>query len=131
MKSSSLLLERDLQTELDISGASGTDDRVPGIDVGSAAGSADTRGRRGVILSAAGARRRAIRVGEDGTIEEIEELRAELHAEAFFEGEVLKDREIHVPEARVAEDIAAHGAKCAKYGRDHDRISGDEAAARA
>src|ERR1700674_4302906 len=128
MKNANLLLEPDLQTELDIPGAPGTDDRVPGIDVGSSAGPAETRGRPGVILSSTSAGRCAVRIGADGVIEQIEKLGPELDAIALLEREVLENREIHVLEARVPEDVPAHRAKGSFGGRSHDRVAGNEAA---
>jgi len=62
-------------------------------------------------------------------IEQVEELDPELGAVPFLELEGLEYREIHVLEARVAEDVPAHRAKGSGLGRNHHRLAGHVAAA--
>ena len=121
-------LERELQTKLNVPRGSRTHDRVPGIDIGSSACPAEAGGCRGVILSTTGPGRRAERVGEDGVIEQVEELRPELDRIPLLEPEVLEYRKIKVLEARVPEDVPAHCSKSSRFGWDHDGVSGNEAA---
>ena len=92
-------LELDLQTDLDGPSISGTDERVPGHDIRGADCGAESRRRRRVIVSSAGAIRRPVRILNDGVIEHIEDLGTELNAISLLEREVLEDRQIHVPEA--------------------------------
>src|SRR5207249_12177337 len=62
-------------------------------------------------------------------IEHVEELGAKLRAVSLRELEGLEYREIHVLEARVAEDVPAHRAKGSLPGRNHHRLAGHVAAA--
>src|SRR5918998_6771482 len=49
----------------------------------------------------------AVRVGEVGPVEEVEELRAELAAHGLRERQVLHHREVHVLLPRPRQDVAA------------------------
>src|SRR5215831_14988127 len=64
-------------------------------------------------------------------IEQVEELGPELRAARLLELERLENREIHVLEARIAEDIPAHGTEGSELGRNHHRspVRGHVAAA--
>src|SRR5262249_715710 len=64
-------------------------------------------------------------------IEHVEELGAELRAVPLRELEGLEYGEIHVLEARIAEDIPAHDAEGSGLGRNHHRsaVRGHVAAA--
>ena len=57
-------------------------------------------------------------------IEYVEELGPELGAVPLLDLEVLEYGEIHVLEARIAEDIPAHGAEGSGLGRNHHRLAG-------
>src|SRR6266478_10242653 len=56
-------------------------------------------------------------------IEHVKELDPELGVEPLLEREVLEYGEIHVLEARVAEDIPAHGAEGTTLGRNQNRFT--------
>src|SRR5579872_3672302 len=124
-------LEHELQPKLHYAGASRTDDRATSYVVGCAPRRAE-RGRGRGINSAVSRTtiRCAVRIGDDGAVEQIEDFNPELGAEPLADRESLEDREIHAPEALVAEDVPAHGAKRSSYGRNHDRVAGHEAATR-
>ena len=62
-------------------------------------------------------------------IEQVEELGPELRAVLFLKLERLENREIHILEARIAEDVPAHGAEGSGLGRNHHRLAGHVAAA--
>src|SRR5215468_10153628 len=64
-------------------------------------------------------------------IEQVEELGPELRAARLLELERLENREIHVLEAGIAEDIPAHRAEGSGLGRNHHRspVRGHVAAA--
>jgi hypothetical protein len=53
----------------------------------------------------------SIHTAEDRMVEHIEEFGSELYAESLFEFPILKYREVHDLERRVAEVIAAHISK--------------------
>src|SRR5437867_13341250 len=112
--------EHQLQPELHHTVASRTDERIAGRDVGRGAPTTEPAWARGIIAEV-GAIRCAVRIGDNGVIEQVEDLGPELGAVPFLELEVLEYREIHVLEGRVAEDVAAHGAKGSLPGRKHHR----------
>src|SRR5438046_10748281 len=62
-------------------------------------------------------------------IEDVEELDPELGVVSLLEREVLEHGEIDVLEARVAEDVPAHGAEGSSLGRYQYRFAGYVAAA--
>jgi len=59
-------------------------------------------------------------IGKIGMVEHVEEFGAELSAETFPELPILRDREIPVPKAGIAEDIAAHRAFGSDGWREHN-----------
>ena len=126
-------LEGELHPELNVAAASRTDERIAGGHVGCGTPAAERAGSPHVIGSTGGAAiaiRRPVGIGDDGLIEDVKELDAELSVVPLLEGEVLEYGEIHVPEGRVAEDIPAHGAEGPWGGWSHDRVAVYEAATR-
>ncbi len=115
--------EGKLQPELHHAAASRTDEGITGRDVGRGAPTTEPAWARR-IPSKLGTIRRAVRIGDNGMIEHVEELGAELGAVSLRELEGLEYREIHVLEARVAEDVPAHRAKGSGLGRNHHRFAG-------
>ena len=109
-------LKREFQSELDIAGGSRTELRIAGHYIGCAAAAAKRGWCRGVV-AAKPAIRRPVRVGDDGMVEQVKHLDAELGAVPLLERELLKYGEVHIPEARIAEDIPAHVAKGPRVGR--------------
>src|SRR5438128_1325567 len=97
----SSLSECELQAELHDAAASRTNQRVAGRYVGRRASAAEAGRSRGVI-AATPAIRRAVRIGDEGVIEDVKELNAELGAKPFLVLEVLEQGEIHVLVALVA-----------------------------
>src|ERR1700680_3043704 len=61
-------------------------------------------------------------------IEQVKGLHPELGAEPLLPPELLEHGEIHVLEARVAEDVPAHISECSRRGRSHNRFAGRVAA---
>src|SRR5580692_454800 len=61
-------------------------------------------------------------------IEQVKDLRPELGAEPLLPPELLEHGEIHVLEARVAEDVPAHISEGSRRGRSHNRFAGRVAA---
>ncbi len=119
-------LEGELQPELNVAAAPRTDQGIAGGHVGCGTPAAERAGGAHVIgstRSAAITVRRTVRIGDDGLIEDVKELDAELSVVPLLEGEVLEYGEIHVLEGRVAEDVPAHGAKGSRLGRNHDRVA--------
>ena len=111
--------ENQLQAELNRARASRTHGRVGGGDVRSGTAAAEaTRGRiiEAVTILA------AIRIGEVGVVENVEELRPELGAEALAEMPVLRQREVHVAETGIGENVAAHVAERPQCRRNHDGV---------
>src|ERR1700730_1591541 len=107
-------LERELHSQLHHAAASRTNQRIAGYDVGCAAPAAERAGGAQVIGAtrrAASAIRCAPRISDDGVIEDVKEFDAELGVVPFLERQVLKYGQIHVLEARVAEEVSAHRAK--------------------
>src|ERR1700694_356032 len=62
-------------------------------------------------------------------VQGVEELEPELGVEPLLEREVLEYREVHVLEARVAEDVPAHRAIGSGLVRNHHRVALHDAAA--
>src|SRR5882762_7323257 len=122
-------LEGELQPELHHATASRTDQRIGGRVVGRGAAAAKRAAGRRVIAETR-AIRCAVWIGDIGVIENVKELHPELGAEPLLERETLEHGEIHVLEARVTEDVPAHGAKGSGRGRQHDRVADHEAATR-
>src|SRR5882762_7748471 len=122
-------LERELQPDLNHAATSRTDQRIARCHVGCGAPAAERAGARGVVAEKS-AIRCAVWIGDDGMIEQVKELGPELGSVSLPVREGLEYREIHVLEARVAEDVPAHRAKGSEHGRNHDRSAGHEAAAR-
>src|SRR5579859_288383 len=85
------LLENQFQAELYRARASRTHGRVGGGDVGSGAAAAEARHRRIIEAETILA---TIRIGEVGMVENVEELSAELRAEALAQMPVLSNREV-------------------------------------
>src|SRR3974390_2238551 len=56
-------------------------------------------------------------------VEQVEELRAELHVEAFRKPEVLHGRKIDVLKAKVAEQVSAHSAESADGRWQHHGVA--------
>src|SRR5208337_121074 len=104
--------ENKLQAELNRARASRTHGRVGGGDVGSGTTAAEaTRGRiieAETILP-------AIRIGEVGMVENVEELSPELGAEALAKMPVLRQREIEILETGIGENVASHGAEGSQW----------------
>src|ERR1039458_7568572 len=92
--------ENKLQAELHRARASRTHGRVGGGHVGS--GTTASEARRGRIIEAETILP-AIRIGEVGMVENVEELRPELGAEALAKVPVLRQREVHVIDKRRRE----------------------------
>src|ERR1700686_1299304 len=113
-------LKNKLQTKLYGATAARTDHRVGSSDVGS--GASTPEARRGRIVEAETILA-AIWIGKIRMIENVEELRAELSAEALAEMEVLRHREIHVAETRIRENVASHGAEGPQCWGNHDGVS--------
>src|SRR5271165_5007665 len=79
--------ENELQTELNVAGAAGSDHRVGHGDVGRGAGAAERIGYGRIDLKERGIH--SIRIGEGGMVEDVEELDAKLRAQSFLDGPVL------------------------------------------
>ena len=122
-------LESELQPKLYRAVASRTDDWIAGGEVGRLTPAAERRGGRGII-AVMRAIVCAVGIGDGGAIEDVKYLEAELGSEALLEREVLEYGEIPIPEAIVAEDVPAHGAKGSSLGRSHNRVACYVAAAR-
>src|SRR4051812_29312410 len=90
---SDLSSEEKLEGELNLA-------RRAGVARGEARVGDDAEGRAAGLRDAAG-------LPEVGVVEDVEELRAELHAHVLGEVRVLDDREVHVVEARADDDVAA------------------------
>ena len=73
----------------------------------------------------------AERIGNVGVVENVEEFRPELRAEAFGKLPGLADGEVPVAESCIAKDVPAHGAKRPERGRQHHRTAIDVTAERA
>src|SRR5260370_38470136 len=56
-------------------------------------------------------------------VQEVEEVSAELRGETLAELPVFVDGEVPVLEARVPEDVAAHGAKCSRCRWGHNGVT--------
>src|SRR5712691_10574054 len=104
MKSPRLLLEGQLQPELQHAAASRTDQRIASHDVGCAAPAAERVAARRVVAGKP-AIRCAVRIGDDGVVKQVKDVGPELGSVPLLVGEGLEYGEIHVPEARVAEDV--------------------------
>src|SRR6266571_2953362 len=119
--------ERELHPQLHHAAASRTDEGIASGDVGCGAPAAERAGGPHVIgstRSAAIAIRCAVRIGNDGVIEDVKDFDPKLGAVPLLEPEGLEYGEIHVSEARVAEDVPAHRAKGSPLGRNHNRLAG-------
>src|SRR5207245_6580370 len=99
--------ENKLQAELNRARASRTHGRIGGGNVGS--GTAASEAAHGRIIEAETILA-AVWIGEVGVVENVEELRPELGAEALAEMPVLRQREIHVLESVIGENVAYIGA---------------------
>src|SRR5260370_25667592 len=77
----------------------------------------------GSARSAAIAIRCTVRIGDDGVIEDVEELDPERGVVPLLEREALEYGEIQVLEARVAEDIPAHRPEGSSFGRNQNRFA--------
>src|SRR5215469_12942263 len=113
--------EEKLQTKLGGSAPPGADDGIRSCPIrGSTAATERAWGRRIVVgipvLPAEGIR-------EVWMIENVEELSAKLDLEAFGDLPILDHREIPVAEARIAEEVAAHGTEATERRGNHDRAS--------
>ena len=115
-------LEHELQAELHRAAVSRTDDRIAGRDIGRGAAAAECARARGVAAAGV-AIHRAEGVGDDGVIEQVEELDPELGVDPLRKLEALEYGEVHVLEAGVAEDVPAHGAEGSSLGRNQDRVA--------
>src|SRR5262249_28077937 len=113
--------ERQLQAELNHAGASRTEERIAGRDIGRRAPATERGWGRPGIYASAPTIRRAVRISDVGVIEDIKQLDTELGVDLLLEPESLENREIHVLEARVAEDVPAHRPIGASLGRNHNR----------
>src|ERR1700730_543464 len=100
---------------------------MAGRDVGSGARAAERGAARGVAAPP-GAIHRSVRIGDDGVIQGVEALDPELSVEPLLEREGLEYGEIHVLEARVAEDVPAHRAIVSSRVRNHNRFAFHDAA---
>src|ERR1700722_11929422 len=96
-------LEREFQSKLYGAAAAGANHRVGGRNVWSGAGAAEPAGsgHRGVVVTPTVLSPKGI--GKIRMIEQIEEFRAELHADALAKLKILHRRKIHVAEAEIAE----------------------------
>src|ERR1019366_4418706 len=112
--------ENKLQAELHRTRASRTHGRVGGGDVRS--GTAAAEATHGRIIEAETILP-AIRIGEVGMVENVEELRPELGVEALAEMPVLGQREIHVFETGIRKNVASHGAEGSQWRRNQDGIA--------
>src|SRR2546426_474574 len=81
--------EGELQPELNLAAASRTDDRIAGGDIGRGAPAGERGTARGVAASTVTVHG-AKRIGDDGVIEEVEELSPELGVEPLLEREGLE-----------------------------------------
>src|SRR6267378_6225362 len=117
-------LEDELQSQLDGAIAAGAEHGIEGSGVrsGAAAAEGSNHGRIGEsrLAIVAGA---AVRIGEDGVVEHIERLGAELRPDLFAEFEAFGDGQINVAETGIPEDIAAHRAKRAGGVRNQKRLT--------
>src|SRR5437879_6584085 len=111
-----------LQPELHLAGAPRSEDRVTVDDIRRAASAAERMADRGVVTDVR-ANCAAVRIGEVGAIEQIKELHAKLGAQPFMKREGLEYGEVHVLEARIAEEVASHGAKGSKHRRNQDGVT--------
>src|ERR1700720_3135629 len=112
--------ENKLQAELNRARASGTNGWVGGSDVGS--GAAASEAAHGRIIEAETILA-AVRIGEVGMVENVEELRPELGAEALAEMPVLRQGEAHVAETGIGENVASHGAELPQCWRNQDGVA--------
>ncbi len=121
-------LEHELQPELHHAAASRPDERIAGRDIGRATAAAESAAVTRVIACVA-VGRCAVGIGEIGFIEQVKDLDAELGAEPLPPLEVLEYGEVQVLEARIPEDVPAHGAKSPIQGRSQHRVTLHVAAA--
>src|ERR1035438_962586 len=112
--------ENKLQAELHRARASRTHGRVGGGHVGS--GTTASEATHGRIVEAETILA-AVWVGEVGMVENVEELSPELGAEPLAEMKVLRQREVHVLETGIGENVAAHGAEGSQGRRNHDGVA--------
>src|SRR5712691_9715429 len=97
MKSPSLLLEGQLQAQLHYPAASRTDQRIASHDVGRTAPAPKRYSVRGVVAGLTTIRC-AVRIGDNGVIEQVKDLGPELSSVPLLVRECLEYREIHVLE---------------------------------
>src|SRR5689334_20388840 len=118
-------LKDHLQAELDGASATRSQHRVDRRRVRCRATAAEKARTRGI----GGERSRTIaagsvpRVGKVGMVEHVEEFRPELRRDSFLEVEILRDREVQVAVAGVAEYIPAQVTEGSKGRRNHDRAA--------
>jgi len=115
--------EGELQPDLNVAAASWTDDRIAGGDVGCGAPATERAGGGPGVTASTIIIHWAERIRDEGMIEHVKELDPELGVEPFLEREVLEYGEIHVLEARVAENVPAHRAKGSPLGRNQNRFA--------
>src|ERR1700694_1111839 len=109
--------ENKLQSQLNRTAATRANDGVGSGDVRS--GTAATKTTGGRIIQAESVLA-AVRIGEVGMVEDVEEFSPELGAEALAEMPVLRQREVHIAESGIGEGIAAHVAEGSQCWSNHD-----------
>src|ERR1700730_6036556 len=112
--------ENELQAQLNRAAATGADDGVGSGDVRSGTAATETTGGRIIQTESVLA---AIRIGEVGMVEDVEDFSPELGTEALAEMPVLRQREVHIAESRIGEGVAAHVAEGSQGWRNHDRAA--------
>src|SRR5215472_17291672 len=111
-------LKREFQPELHFPRVSGAQNRVSVDDVRRGAPATEAAGDRGVVAKSR-VDRSAVWIGQVRVIGDVKELRAELGREPLPKPEVLKQGEIQIAEARVAENVPAHSPEGIHLGRNH------------
>src|SRR5579863_1100396 len=114
--------ECELEADLYHAGRPGTDHRVARSNVGCIASASECAGTARVISQQAQVRG-AVGVCVDGVVERVEHFESEFGGVSIMKLEVLEDGQVHILEARIPEDIPAHGAIRSKCRRNHHRVS--------
>ena len=113
--------EEKLQTKLGGSAPTGADDGIRSCPIRRGTAATKRACGRWIVVSISVLPPEGIR--EVWMIENVEELSAKLDLEAFGDLPILDYREIPVAEARIAEEVAAHGTEATERRGNHDRVS--------